>query len=324
MTAAGTTWITGAHGFIGQRLAELCARRGQTVGGLGHGAWPPSEARQQGIRLWINGDITASNLNALRVAQGKPDAIVHLAGGSSVGAAIAHPYEDFLRTVGATAVVLEWIRQESAATRLVVASSAAVYGAGYGDLIGEEAERNPVSPYGHHKLMMESLCRSYGANYGVSSIIARLFSVYGTGLRKQLLWDLCCKLAQSTPLIELAGDGGELRDWVDVDDAVAVLATLATHADASAPAVNVGTGTGVTVRRVATLVLDAWDPGAGGKSELKFSGLARVGDPRCLVANTSRLAELGLKCASSIERGAAQYVRWYRSAGGIRSHDARQ
>ncbi len=324
MTAAGTTWITGARGFIGQRLAELCARRGQIVGGLGHGAWPQTEALQQGIRLWINGDITASNLNALRVAQGEPDAIVHLAGGSSVGTAIAHPHEDFLRTVGATAAVLEWIRQESPATRLVVASSAAVYGAGYDGPIDEEAKQNPVSPYGHHKLMMESLCRSYGANYGVSSIIARLFSVYGTGLRKQLLWDLCCKLAQSMPLIELAGDGGELRDWVDVDDAGAVLASLATHANASAPAVNVGTGTGITVRRVASLILDAWGPNAGGNSELKFSGLARAGDPRCLVANTSRLAALGMQCASSIERGTAQYVRWFRSAGGSRSHDAPQ
>ena len=69
-----------------------------------------------------------------------------------------------------------------------------------------------------HKLMMEQVCRSYGAAFGLRTIVARLFSVYGLGLRKQLLWDLCKKLSEEGSSVQLGGTGEELRDWVDVGD----------------------------------------------------------------------------------------------------------
>ena len=76
-------------------------------------------------------------------------------------------------------------------------SSAAVYGPGHEGPIGEDARLDPASPYGCHKLVMELLCRSYARSFGVSIVLLRLFSVYGEGLQKQLLWDLCSKLARN-------------------------------------------------------------------------------------------------------------------------------
>ena len=304
-------WITGAHGFIGQHLAKLLARQGDTVVGLGHGAWPDADASASGVTRWLNGDISASNLHTLGAAHGMPETVFHLAGGSSVGAAVANPREDFVRTVATTVELLEWLRQESPQTRLVAVSSAAVYGAGHDGPISELAALRPYSPYGHHKLMMESLCRSYGASYGVQSVVGRLFSVYGAGLRKQLLWDLCTKLESKSALVELGGTGDELRDWTDVSDVVRALAQLTFVASADTPTLNVGSGVATSVRQVAEQVMASWGDDSA-QRRVTFNGNSRVGDPFSLMAKPECLQKLGFVWQVPVAQGLADYVRWFK------------
>ena len=114
--------------------------------------------RRPGVcERWLNGGIHASNLQQLLRDAGPPEYIFHLAGGSSVGASIDNPYEDFTRTVATTAELLEWMRLAARTARLVSVSSAAVYGAGHTGPIREEQALLPFSPYGYHKLMMENV-----------------------------------------------------------------------------------------------------------------------------------------------------------------------
>ncbi len=306
----GRIWITGAHGFIGRHLAQALSGAGHAVAGIGHGAWPAAAAAPWGVGHWLNGDLSASNLNALRTLAGPPDVVMHLAGGSSVGAAIAQPKEDFARTVASTVELFEWLRQESPQTCVVAVSSAAVYGAGHAGQIGEDTALAPYSPYGHHKLMMESLCRSYGATYGLRSAVARLFSVYGAGLRKQLLWDICSKLQAGQAMVELGGSGDELRDWTDVRDVVRALAVLPELANAQVPTFNLGSGVATPVRAVASQVIAAWQSSIP-RPELRFSGQSRAGDPFSLQADASRIASLGFKWQIPIEQGLIDYVRWF-------------
>ncbi|MBC7483366.1 MAG: SDR family oxidoreductase [Rhizobacter sp.] len=307
-----TIFVTGAHGFIGRHLAQALGGAGHAVAGIGHGAWPAAAAARWGVGHWLNGDLSASNLNALRTLAGPPDVVMHLAGGSSVGAAIAQPKEDFARTVASTVELFEWLRQESPQTCVVAVSSAAVYGAGHAGQIGENTALTPYSPYGHHKAMMESLCRSYGATYGLRSAVARLFSVYGAGLRKQLLWDLCSKLEAGQTAIELGGSGGELRDWTDVRDVVHALAMLPDLASAQVPTFNLGSGVATSVRNVAGQVMSAWQPSIA-NSALGFSGKSRSGDPFSLQADASRLTALGFEWRLPLNQGLADYVRWFQA-----------
>jgi UDP-glucose 4-epimerase len=308
-------WITGAHGFIGRHLARALAQAGHQIAGIGHGAWPANAAAQWGVAHWLNGAINASNLHALGALTGLPHAVMHLAGGSSVGAAIAQPREDFGRTVASTVELLEWLRQESSQTVLVAVSSAAVYGSAHPGPIAEEASTDPYSPYGHHKLMMESLCRSYGASFGIASVVARLFSVYGAGLRKQLLWDLCTRLTAASTVVALGGSGGELRDWTEVHDVVEVLAALPQYASSAVPTFNVGSGIATSVREVAEHVLTAWQADEALRPTLRFSGESRQGDPFSLVADPSKLHGHGLACKTPATKGLADYVNWFRADG---------
>jgi UDP-glucose 4-epimerase len=302
-------WITGANGFIGRYLARQLADAGYAVHGIGHGAIHESDKLRLGLQSWLNGEIDAANLNAMAVANGPPSKIFHLAGGSSVGLSIAQPFEDFYRTVTSTARLLEWIRGSAPQCHVIAASSAAVYGSGHAGAISEEAAVTPISPYGQHKLMMEQLCSSYATSFGLRSPVVRLFSVYGPRLRKQLLWDICSRLAQGKTELVLGGKGNEIRDWTDVRDVVRLLTKVAELPKVEAfRVINGGSGRGTSVVEIANLLVRHWDRDI----TVRFSGAARVGDPFCLLADDARLREIAFDWSIPIDRGLADYVRWFK------------
>jgi UDP-glucose 4-epimerase len=302
-------WVTGVNGFIGRHLAHALAEAGHSVHGLGHGALDEVDRGRIGLGLWLNGEIDATNLDALAERAGTPEVIYHLAGGSSVGLSIAQPFEDYSRTVATTARLLEWLRTSAPRTRLIVASSAAVYGADHMGPIKETDATLPMSPYGQHKLMMEQLCRSYAVTFGLKSTIVRLFSVYGARLRKQLLWDLCSRLHSGEQKLILGGTGKELRDWTDIRDVVRLLTRIGSSPQSEACSIlNGGAGQGTAVADIAALLVRAW----GGGIAVEFSGLVRAGDPFSLVANDAALRAIAFDWAVPVTTGIADYVGWFR------------
>jgi UDP-glucose 4-epimerase len=307
-------WITGAHGFIGRSLSRHLADLGHEVYGIGHGHWTLQQAQAAGLCLWLNSEISAASLGQFSMTVPRPETIYHLAGGSSVGAALQNPYDDFHRTVVTTQELLEWIRQSSPASGLVAISSAAVYGSRHTGPISEAAIPDPFSTYGFHKLMMETLCRNYSQNFGLHIVTARLFSVYGPGLQKQLLWDLCTKLMRD-PVVQLGGTGSEARDWIHIHDARRALAVLRDNVSVDMPIFNLATGFSSSVCSIADVVVQHWPViGAEDQSRTKvqFSGVCRPGDPEHLVADVSKLSSLGFSCSIPLAQGLGEYVAWFR------------
>jgi UDP-glucose 4-epimerase len=302
-------WVTGAHGFIGRHLSRVLAEQGNRVDGIGHGAIDEADRQRIGLGEWVNGEIDAANLNALAGRSGLPSTVFHLAGGSSVGLSIVQPLEDFSRTVSSTARLLEWLRSTAPGCRLIVASSAAVYGARYLGPIPENAVPAPVSPYGEHKLMMEQLCRSYGVAFGLRSTVVRLFSVYGPQLRKQLLWDICSRLQQDEQTLILGGTGAETRDWTDVRDVVRLLATIGElPQQETCRVINGGSGRGTSVGEIAAMLVKKWNRDVA----VRYSGAVRAGDPFSLLADDAGLRQLPFNWRISIEQGIVDYVKWFK------------
>jgi len=302
------TWVTGAAGFIGSHLTQHLARQGERVAGLDIARRPPNLAEQ--VVGWSEGSIARDRLADLASRTGLPDTIYHLAGGSSVGGSLAAPYQDFSATVGGTGILLDWLHEHSPATRLVIASSAAVYGNLHSGPIDDSAETAPYSPYGTHKFAMEAVCRGWAGSFGLKVISARLFSVYGLGLTKQLLWDLSNKLCSEAPAVTLGGTGKELRDWTHVSDVVRALTAIAPLASSQMPIVNVGTGKAVSVQHIAEMLARAH---GRNPTCLQFSGVSRPGDPFSLVAAPGQLQKIGFDWRVTLEDGIADYVVWYRS-----------
>jgi UDP-glucose 4-epimerase len=304
-----TVWITGANGFIGRHLAKALADAGHAVHGVGYGALEDTDRQRLGLRTWLSGEIDAANLDTLAAASGLPSTIFHLAGGSSVGLSIAQPIEDFSRTVTGTARVLEWLRASAPECRLIAASSAAVYGADHDGAISEDARLAPTSPYGRHKLMMERLCESYATRFGLRSTVMRLFSVYGTHLRKQLPWDICFRLQNGERELVLGGTGAELRDWTDVRDVVRLFARINAHPQRETfEIINGGSGRGTTVAEIAGMLVENW----GGGICVRYSGSVRAGDPFSLLADDARLRGLPFDWQIPVGRGIGDYVKWFK------------
>jgi UDP-glucose 4-epimerase len=296
--------VTGSHGFIGRHVARAYAKAGFTVTGIGHGSWDSEEYSQFGITFWHAVDVT---LEALVTYADKPDIIIHCAGSGSVAFSMSQPYQDFVRTVSNTAAVLEYVRLHSPKTAVVYPSSAAIYGAVDKVPILESDPTRPASAYGTHKAMAEDLCRSYARHFGVATVIVRFFSIYGAGLRKQLLWDACRKLTRQD--FTFHGTGQEVRDWLHVEDAASLLMCAATTASVSCPVVNGGNGVGVTNAELLGIVRRSLAiPG-----EIGFNGVGRSGDPSRYVAEIRQAASLGWNPMIALEDGVQDYVSWFKS-----------
>lgn len=283
-------------------------RAGHSVHGIGHGQWPTRDATAWGIEHWVNSEIDSSGLDTLLRASGTPERIFHLAGGSSVGASLSNPLEDFARTVSTSARLLDWVRNSAPKARVVASSSAAVYGAGYEGPISENERTRPYSPYGHHKVMMEEVCRSYSEAFDIRCTAVRLFSVYGPWLRKQLLWDLCSRLQGRPVSLTLGGTGNELRDWIEIADVVRVLERASALEESGMLIINGGTGVATPVSRIAEMVIAAWET----EIPVFFSGAVRTGDPFSLIADTAQAFDF--QCEVPVEKGIPAYVEWFRQS----------
>jgi UDP-glucose 4-epimerase len=166
-----------------------------------------------------------------------------------------------------------------------------------------------MSPYGQHKLMMEQLCRSYAVTFGLHSTVARLFSVYGPHLRKQLLWDLCSRLHGGEQVLTLGGTGAEVRDWTDVRDVARLLVMIEGQPQReSFQVINGGSGVGTTVADIACMLSEAW----GGDIAVRFSGVVRPGDPFSLVADGTQMRALPFAWQIPVAQGLADYVAWFK------------
>jgi UDP-glucose 4-epimerase len=311
-----TIWITGAAGFIGTMLSSLLVREGDRCFGLDVRA---AERSSIETAQFVTGAVSEPALAALLDLSGPPDAVFHLAGGSAVGPSFSDPAADFAATAGSTSLMLDFLRRRAPSAIVVLPSSAAVYGSDHDGAIAETASPHPVSPYGAHKLIMEALADSYGRFFGLDIRVARLFSVYGRGLRKQLLWDLCGKLAAGGGVVTLGGTGQELRDFIHGADVARALRTLSLPDVVISPAVvNIGSGQASSVKLIADTVASSWQERTGRAAFIEFNGDSRPGDPASLFAATARMQTLGFAPEISLEAGLRDYVDWYLADAGLK------
>lgn len=297
--------ITGAKGFLGRNIANHFYKMGYETYGIGHGDLFVDECKAIGLKYWIKSELT---IDALKELNQNFELIVHCGGSGSVGFSIESPYKDFKKTVDGTLEVLEYMRLYNPYAQFIYPSSPAVQGEHPDKPIKEDFIGKPASPYGYHKKIAEDLCRSYSEKYGLTIKIIRLFSVYGNGLQKQLLWDACQKLMQAHIDVEFWGTGAETRDFIHIDDVLSLMDAVIAI-DECFTIVNGGSGEKHTISGVIELIKKMLPS----VSNITFNNQTNIGNPIYYWADTTKLNRLNWSPNISFENGVKNYIKWVKN-----------
>ena len=181
--------------------------------------------------------------------------ILHCAGSANVGASVVNPMADLDGNLHSLYQLLLALKSFEKRPEIIFLSSAGVYGNPRQLPVRESDVAAPMSPYGLHKHMGEELCEYYNRIHGYHIRSIRIFSAYGNGLRKQLLWDIYQKY-QNTGRIELFGTGEETRDFIHVSDIMRAIDLILSY-DGTETVINVANGEEVSIRELAEIYADS-------------------------------------------------------------------
>ena len=247
--------ITGGAGFIGSHLATALAVDNDVVVldncSKGNPSTLPPEVRLH------QGDIRDPSVLESFVAEA--DIVYHQAALVSIEESLERPVESHGTNVSATVSLLDIARRYG--TRVVFASSCAIYGNPTGVPVDESEPTSPLSPYAVDKLAADHYVRVYGQQYEFPTVALRYFNVYGPGQRGDYsgVIDAFTERARAGEPLEVHGDGDQTRDFVHVSDIVQ--ANLAAGVTSNTGrAYNVGTGQETTIQELAEMIRNLIDP----------------------------------------------------------------
>jgi dTDP-L-rhamnose 4-epimerase len=334
--------LTGAAGFIGSRVDAALRAAGHDVVGVdamlpaAHGPNPvlPQGCRRVDVR---DGDALAPLLDGV-------DLVCHQAAmvGAGVDAADAPAYgshNDFATTVLLARMFAAGVR------RLVLASSMVVYGQGHyacpehglvdppprrradldagifenrcpacgldvtWRLVDEDAALRPRSLYAASKTAQEHYALAWAEATGGSVVALRYHNVYGPGMPRDTPYSGVAAIFRSSlekgEAPRVFEDGGQMRDFVHVDDVAAANVAAATTEREGFTAANVCSGKPISILQVADALCEARD----GSVSPVVTGQYRSGDVRHIVADPARAAEvLGFRAAVDPREGLREFA----------------
>jgi UDP-glucuronate 4-epimerase len=218
--------VTGGAGFIGSHVAEALAARGDEVTVLDNfnDFYDPALKRAnadalEGARI-VTGDIRDRDRVASLFAEGRFDAVIHLAAMAGVRPSLLDPllYADV--NVRGTQILLEELKARPS-TRFVFASSSSVYGSNEKVPFREDEDiHHPVSPYAATKRAGDLLSYTHHHLYGIPTTCLRFFTVYGPRQRPEMVIHKFVDAVHRGRPIPFYGDGSTRRDYTYVDDIV--------------------------------------------------------------------------------------------------------
>lgn len=245
--------VTGGAGFIGSHISRELLTRGHSVRVFDNFSSGKRE-NLQGLDVEIvEGDLR--DADAVAQAVKGMDVVFHEAAFVSVPESMEKPQECFDVNVTGTSGLFEAARR-AGVRRVVVASSAAVYGDSEDYPLSEDTPLRQLSPYAVSKRVDELYAELFTGQFGLEVVALRYFNVYGPRQRPDSMYAAAVpifirRMLDDKP-ITIFGDGGQSRDLVNVRDVVQANLLASEHPAAPGQIFNVCTG-------VETRLLDLLD-----------------------------------------------------------------
>jgi len=303
--------VTGGAGFIGSDFVRrmlgkhgdveiVCFDKLTYAGNLDNLRDVADDSRY----TFVRGDIC--DRGAVEAAAEGVDAIVNFAAETHVDRSIAEP-EAFLRTdVLGTHALLEVVRVRGIG-RMVQVSTDEVYGSTEASAFVETDPLKPSSPYSASKAGGDLQVLAYHTTFGLPVMITRGSNTYGPYQYPEKLVPLFVTNALEGERLPLYGDGGNVRDWLHVDDHADGIEFVLEHGEPG-EVYNIGGGNERTNSQIAAVILDEL-----GLTEDALEHVAdRPGHDRRYALDCAKLRALGWAPRVDFEAGLRETIRWYR------------
>ncbi|MDH5233316.1 MAG: GDP-L-fucose synthase [Gemmatimonadota bacterium] len=301
--------VTGGSGFLGRRVVASLEGRGCAMVFAPRSKEYDLRDRTQVVRLYRDK---------------KPDLVVHLAavvGG--IGANREHPGRFFYDNLVMGVETLEQARL-AGVKKFVGIGTICAYPKftpvpfREDDLWnGYPEETN--APYGLAKKMLLVQSQAYRQEYGMNAIHLLPVNLYGPGdnfdpASSHVIPALVRRMEEARKAgdakVVIWGDGTPTREFLYVDDAAEGIVLAAERYDGAEP-VNLGSGTEITIRELATRVAEA----TGFKGRIAWDATKPNGQPRRALDTSRARDAFGFTAATAFSEGLAKTVTWYRDAG---------
>jgi len=307
--------VTGGLGFIGSHTVDALLKANVKTWVLddmstGSKSNLAQHKRNRDLKL-VRGSIC--NHKTVDKITSKVDAIIHLAAIVSPFMSVQRPDITNNVNVGGTLNLLRATAKYDI-KRLVLASSSSVYGETVqrGRIV-EEAQTNPITPYGASKLAGEKYCRAFCSTFGVTTVSLRYFNVYGERQKNNPYSGVIAIFAGNLLRNEknvVFGDGGQTRDFVHVSDVARANISAMEFRGREAYEINIGTGIATSINHLHALIVEIMDA----KVANLVKKPARTGDIRDSCADVTRAKVLlGFEPEVDLKVGLTRLVNWLQS-----------
>ena len=291
------TLVVGGLGYLGSSLtaALLDAGAGVTVVTpvRTRHARAASDCEARGARV-IEADVRDGA--AMRKAVRDHAVVFNVSGQSGALQSVQDPAADLDVNCAGNLAVLEALRCESPAAKLVFAGSRLAYGSARALPVSEDHPLAPLCPHGAHKAMVEQYLTIYGRLYGIRATSLRITNPYGPGQPSDRsaygVINYLIHRALSGQSLPIYGDGSQLRDYVFINDVVDAMLLVGAEAKSDGRVYNIGSGVGTSLVDTARLIVNT--VGAGRVEFQPWPPLVREIDTGDFVADVTRIGnELG-------------------------------
>tara|TARA_R110000824_G_scaffold60050_10_gene160911 strand:+ start:19133 stop:20074 length:942 start_codon:yes stop_codon:yes gene_type:complete len=283
--------VTGGLGFIGSNLVDALVKKDWKIVVVDNLCSESSsrDFMNPAVEYWID---DVRNLNRSKYSKEKFDVVFHLAAHARIQPSFEQPLDYLSNDIMGTASACDFARHMKA--RFVYAGSSTAFGGEY------------LNPYAFAKRSGERVCEMYKEVYGMSTVIARFFNVYGNRQPITGPWaTVVGKFEELTRLekpLTIVGNGEQRRDFTHVDDIVSGLYSLGCRdwCSLDAPLIfSLGTGTNYSINELADLF--------GGE---KIGIPSRPGEARITLADPDLMyKETGWRAKKSLKRYVRAFVK---------------
>ncbi|WP_421695670.1 UDP-glucose 4-epimerase GalE [Aestuariivirga sp.] len=289
--------VTGGAGYIGSHTAKLLHGAGVepivydnlSTGNRPAVRWGP----------FVQGDILDTAQLTRALINHRPEAVIHFAASAYVGESVEDPSKYYRNNVSGTASLLEACHL-AGVDKLIFSSSCAVYGVPNSLPIRETTVRQPINPYGRTKLIGEHMLEDYATAYKTRYVALRYFNACGAdpdgelgewhSPETHLIPKALMAAAGLEPSLRVFGDDYDTADGTCIRDFIHVVDLARAHVMAldhlnrggASLAVNIGTGTGTSIRDILSAIARV----TGRQVPIEMCP-RRPGDPPSLFADTA-------------------------------------